>query len=67
MKKTINLQVSSPVEILGPGNRILDEFSSYFPSLKVHDRGVEIFLDGPEEQVIDFEKNSFGLSSIPLE
>ena len=56
MKKTINLQVSSPVEILGPGNRILDEFSSYFPSLKVHDRGVEIFLDGPEEQVLDFEK-----------
>lgn len=55
MKKTINMKVTSPVEILGPGNRILNEFCSYFPGLKVHDRGVEIFLDGPEEQVLDFE------------
>ena len=56
MKKTITLQVSSPVEIFGPGNRILDEFSSYFPGLSVHDRGVEIYLDGPEDQVLDFER-----------
>ncbi|MCR5560909.1 MAG: PhoH family protein [Bacteroidales bacterium] len=56
MKKTISMNVSSPVEILGPGNRILNEFCSYFPSLKVSDRGVEIFLDGPQEQVLDFER-----------
>jgi len=55
MKKTISLDVSNPVEILGPGNRILNEFCSYYPGLKVSDRGSDIFLDGPEEQVKDFE------------
>ena len=56
MKKTITLHTSSPVEILGPGNRILDEFCSYFPGLSVKDRGNEIYLEGPEEQVRDFEQ-----------
>ena len=64
MKKTITLQVSSPVEIFGPGNRILDEFSSYFPGLSVHDRGVEIFLDGPEDQVLDFERKFAALVAL---
>ena len=64
MKKTITLQVSSPVEIFGPGNRILDEFSSYFPGLQVHDRGVEIFLDGPEDQVLDFERKFASLVAL---
>ena len=64
MKKTITLQVSSPVEIFGPGNRILDEFSSYFPGLQVHDRGVEIFLDGPEDQVLDFERKFAALVAL---
>ena len=64
MKKTITLQVSSPVEIFGPGNRILDEFSSYFPGLSVHDRGVEIFLDGPEDQVLDFERKFASLVAL---
>ncbi|MBQ3711126.1 MAG: PhoH family protein [Bacteroidales bacterium] len=64
MKKTITLQVSSPVEIFGPGNRILDEFSSYFPGLSVRDRGVEIFLDGPEDQVLDFERKFAALVTL---
>ena len=64
MKKTITLQVSSPVEMFGPGNRILDEFSSYFPGLSVHDRGVEIFLDGPEDQVLDFERKFASLVAL---
>lgn len=64
MKKTITLQVSSPVEIFGPGNRILDEFSSYFPGLQVRDRGVEIFLDGPEDQVLDFERKFAALVAL---
>lgn len=64
MKKTITLQVSSPVEIFGPGNRILDEFSSYFPGLSVHDRGVEIYLDGPEDQVLDFERKFASLVAL---
>lgn len=64
MKKTITLQASSPVEIFGPGNRILDEFSSYFPGLQVRDRGVEIFLDGPEDQVLDFERKFAALVAL---
>lgn len=64
MKKTITLQVSSPVEIFGPGNRILDEFSSYFPGLSVHDRGAEIYLDGPEDQVLDFERKFASLVAL---
>ena len=64
MKKTITLQVSSPVEIFGPGNRILDEFSSYFPGLQVRDKGVEIFLDGPEDQVLDFERKFAALVAL---
>ena len=55
MKKTISLGVANPVEILGPGNRILNEFCSYYPALKVSDKGSDIFLDGPEDQVLDFE------------
>lgn len=55
MKKTISLNVPNPVEIFGAGNKILDEFRSYFPGLKVSDKGSDIFLEGPEEQVKDFE------------
>mgnify|MGYP002621607740 CR=1 FL=1 len=56
MKKTITLPSAHPVEIFGAGNRILDEFCSYYPGLKVNDRGNEIYLDGPEDQVLDFER-----------
>ena len=56
MKRTITLQAANPVEILGAGNRILDEFCSYFPGLRVTDKGNEIYLDGPEDQVEDFER-----------
>ncbi|MGI6313547.1 MAG: PhoH family protein [Candidatus Cryptobacteroides sp.] len=55
MKKTISLNVPNPVEIFGAGNKILDEFCSYFPGLKVTDKGADIFLEGPEEQVMEFE------------
>lgn len=55
MKKTISLNVPNPVEIFGVGNKILDEFCSYFPGLKVTDKGADIFLEGPEEQVMEFE------------
>lgn len=56
MKKTISLDVSNPVEIFGAGNRILNEFCTYFPGLVVSDKGSDIFIDGPEEQVKDFEQ-----------
>jgi len=54
MKRTIKLSTSDPVEILGAGNRILDEFCSYYPGLKVTDKGTDITVEGDEEQIEDF-------------
>ena len=54
MKKTLELQAIDPVEIYGAGNRILNEFCSYFPSLKVVARGREILLEGQEEDISRF-------------
>ena len=55
MKKTIKLEAIDPVEIYGAGNKILDEFCSYFPTLKVAARGTDIILDGKESQIEEFE------------
>lgn len=55
MKKTIKLEAIDPVEIYGAGNKILEEFCSYFPGLKVVARGMDIVLDGSPTQVEDFE------------
>lgn len=55
MKRTIELNTKDPVEILGAGNRILNEFCTYFPGLKVTDKGLEIILEGDERQIEDFE------------
>lgn len=54
MKKKIKLNSANPVEIFGAGNKILDEFCSYYPGLSVTDKGNEITLDGDENQVEDF-------------
>lgn len=54
MRKTIRLDGADPVEIYGAGNKILEEFCSYFPGLKVAARGDEIVLDGPEGSVEEF-------------
>lgn len=54
MKKTITLDAIDPVEIYGVGNRILDEFCTYFPGLKVAARGNMIMLEGDEEQIARF-------------
>ena len=43
-----------PIEIYGAGNKILAEFCSYFPELKVVARGNLIMLDGNEEQIEQF-------------
>ena len=53
-RKTIKLNTKDPVEILGPGNRILNEFCSYYPGLKVTDKGLDIVLEGDENQIEDF-------------
>ena len=55
MKKTIALEAVDPVEIFGAGNKILDEFKTYFPGLKIAARGNEIHLDGPGEDIKKFE------------
>lgn len=55
MKKTVRLEAVDPVKLYGAGNKILEEFCSYFPTLKVIARGDEIILDGKDEQVEDFE------------
>ena len=55
MKKVLKLEGHDPIEIYGPGNKILEEFCTYFPGLKVVARGEQIFLDGKETQVEEFE------------
>ena len=54
MKKTIKLEAIDPIEIFGAGNRILSEFCSYFPHLKVVARGDELILEGGESDIAEF-------------
>jgi len=54
MKKTITLEAIDPIEIYGAGNKILEEFCSYFPGLKVVARGNELILDGKPDQIDEF-------------
>lgn len=56
MKKTITLEAIDPVEIYGAGNKILEEFCTYFPGLKVAARGNMIMLDGEESQIARFSE-----------
>ena len=54
MKKTITLDTADPVSILGPGNRILNEFCTYYPGLEVSGKGNEILVEGEEAKIDDF-------------
>ena len=54
MKKTIQLEAIDPIEIYGAGNKILTEFCSYFPHLKVVARGNELILEGRESDISEF-------------
>ena len=54
MKKTIHLDAMDPIEIFGVGNKILTEFCSYFPHLKVVARGNELILEGHESDIAEF-------------
>ena len=54
MKKNLHLEAIDPIEIYGAGNKILSEFCSYFPHLKVVARGSEIILDGSESDIAEF-------------
>ncbi len=54
MKKTIQLEAIDPIEIYGVGNKILSEFCTYFPHLKVVARGNELILEGRESDISEF-------------
>lgn len=54
MRKTIKLEAIDPIEIYGVGNKIINEFCSFFPGLKVIARGDELILDGKELQIEEF-------------
>ena len=54
MKKSITLEAIDPIEIYGVGNKILTEFCSYFPHLKVTARGTELILEGNESDIAEF-------------
>ena len=54
MKKTITLEAMDPIEIFGVGNKILEEFCSYFPGLKVVARGNELIVEGKSSQIEEF-------------
>lgn len=55
MKKNIQLEGIQPIEIYGVGNKILMEFCSYFPHLKVVARGSELILEGGESDIAEFQ------------
>ena len=54
MKKTIKLEDVEPIVLYGAGNKILEEFCSYFPGLRVTARGTDIILDGNPSQIEEF-------------
>ena len=56
MKQTITLESIDPVEIYGASNKILNEFCSYFPKLKVTARGDQLILDGSETDIGEFSQ-----------
>ena len=64
MKKTITLDTADPVSVLGPGNRILNEFCTYYPGLEVSGKGNEIEVEGDEDKINDFEAKFAQLVSI---
>ena len=54
MKKTVTMDAIDPIEIFGVGNKILSEFCSYFPHLKVVARGNQLILEGKESDIAEF-------------
>ena len=54
MIQNIKLSEIDPVEIYGVGNKILDSLRTYFPDLKVIARGMELILEGNEEDIKNF-------------
>ncbi|MBO5419681.1 MAG: PhoH family protein [Bacteroidales bacterium] len=55
-RKTILLEAIDPIEIYGPGNKILEALCGYFPNLKVAARGNEIILEGDDQDTEEFSR-----------
>ena len=56
MKQKITLEGIDPIQIYGVGNKILEEFCKYFPSLKVVARGDELILEGKPADIDEFSQ-----------
>ncbi|MBQ9184369.1 MAG: PhoH family protein [Bacteroidales bacterium] len=54
MKHKITLDGIDPVAVFGIGNKLLEEFCTYFPGLKVVARGHELILEGKTSQIEEF-------------
>ena len=56
IEKTIVLEEIDPVEIYGVNNKLFNLLSGHFPKLKAVARGSEIYVAGPNDEIVDFEK-----------
>ncbi len=54
-EKTILLNNVNPVELYGVNDTTLDQIRKYFPTLKIIARGLELKLQGEENQILSFE------------
>ncbi|MCB2207986.1 MAG: PhoH family protein [Bacteroidetes bacterium] len=52
----LQLDIGSPLDIYGPGDKYLNEIKEFFPTLKIIARGELIKLIGDEEQIKNFER-----------
>lgn len=52
----LQLDIGSPLDIYGPGDKYLNEIKEIFPKLKIIARGEMIKLIGEEKQIKNFEK-----------
>ncbi len=55
-ESVIQIDVGSPLELYGPGDKYLNEIKSFFPKLKVVARGELIKLIGDEKEIRKFEE-----------
>lgn len=55
-ERVLQLDIASPLEIYGPGDRYLNEIKEFFPKLKIIARGELIKLIGEEHEILNFER-----------
>ena len=52
----LQLDIGSPLDIYGPGDKYLNEIKEIFPKLKIIARGELLKLIGDEKEIRNFEK-----------